>query len=1317
MHSRSNSEVQDHYLYLSTPTTTPFTVTIKDGAGNILGTPILSNAAPVRFDIGSGTNTAVMVRKDSLNKALQTRGLLLSAPHEFYCNFRVRVSSHAASHTTKGTVALGQLFRYGAIPSSDTATLASRNFFLGMMATEDSTLVTITEYDTSVVFADPISDITDDTLSFLLNAGESYVISGYHGVGTNNYGFIGALITSDKPVVCNVGNLLGGLAPVNHDMAVEQIMPVDKIGNDYVLVAGRGSDILERPIVVAHYNNTQVFVNGNAVPEVVLNAGEFYVIPHARYVSGVHKNMYIQTTQPSYVYQVMAGSNSLATMGFMFIPPANCNLPNFVDKIPDIHLIGSVVFEGDVFVVTTVGASVTLNGVPLGGAQSVSGFPWVTYKLMNQTGHAHVVSTMPATIGFMGASGAAGYGSYYSGFHEYFATPPSNNIEVCQGDQLQLSVSGGVSYTWAGPNGFSSTLQNPVVANIPLSGSGQYYVTVTYNNGCEDVFISNVTVNPLPMPVAVSNAPVCFGNALQLNVEPFLIYSWSGPTGFSSSQQNPLINNVGFLHAGIYSVSVTDNKGCINSSQINVVVNPLPTISFFSTSPQCPGSNITFNATGGISYQWSGPSGFSSSNDVNTLNNVGATQMGFYSVTVTDNNTCVNNDSIYIVVNNNPQLTHSLQHNSCHGLSNGAITVYPFGGTFPYVYNWSTVPVQTSQTATGLSPNVSYTVVVSDQYGCITSENFILTQPPPLQITSLSLQDALCFNSNDGVAIVNVDGGTPPYSYSWLPAGTGGNTASISTLCAGTYQVNITDSNNCQVDTSFTIGHPDILSYTYSSDDVLCYAGHDGNITLSVNGGTEPYTYNWSPGVSSDSIASQLTVGTYHISITDAHQCDTSLQVNISQPPLLALNTSGNDTVCIGEIYSISAFATGGVAPYIFTWDNNLGTGQNLSLSGTLTTSYQVFATDSHNCVSDTLSFEVFVYPPVSVTAYYNSDSAICLNDSTQLGAIATGGNGGPYSFTWNQNIGNQNPPINVTPSQSTYFIVNALDNCGSPAGTDSIYVIVFPLPEVAFISDITEGCEPLTVNFSTQSISDIVSWQWFFGDPLSGNNNIADIQNPTHTYQEDGLYSVTLAVMSSHGCSGMLSKPSMILVHPRPTAAFNYTPQIISLDQPIVFFTDESIGASFLTWHFGDSDSGNLNMSNAPNTYHTYTEEGNYMVELYASSINGCLDTASALVTFLPEYTFYIPNAFTPNSDGINDSFGPLGLGIDLDTYALSIYDRWGKLTFYTNDVNEKWDGTSEASAHIVPADVYSWVITFVKTNDVDKHIYRRAGHVTLLR
>jgi len=1317
MHSRSNTQAQDHYLYLSTPITTPFTVTIRDGAGNVLATPTLSNATPVRYDIGNGTQTHIMVRRDSLNRALTSRGLIVSAPYEFYCNFRVRVTSHAASHTTKGQVAKGHMFRYGAIPSSDTTNTNNRNFFLGIIATEDSTFVMITNYDTSVVFADPISDITDDTLTFWLNEGESYVISGYHGTGTNNYGFIGALITSTNPIVCNIGNWLGGLAPENHDIAAEQIMPVDKIGNDYVIVAGRGTHILERPIVVAHYNNTQVFVNGNSVPEVVLNAGEYYVIPHDLYIGGVHKNMYIQTTQPSYVYQVLGGSSSLATMGFMFIPPANCNLPNFVDQMPDIHLIGTVVFEGDVFIVTTTGATVTFNGTTLTGAQSVTGFPWVTYKLMNQTGHAIVESTMPATIGFMGASGAAGYGSYYSGFHEYIAVPPSNNIEICQGNDLQLNVSGGVSYNWSGPNGFNSTQQNPVVSNIPLSGAGQYYVTVTYSNGCEDVFISNITVNPLPNPIAVNDGPVCFGNNLALSVQSFVSYEWSGPNGFTSNIQSPVINNISFAQGGNYTVTVTDNKGCQNSSQTNVIINPLPVVSFYTTSPQCANANITLNALGGVSYQWTGPNNFTSANANNTLTSVSSNQMGYYKAIVTDNNGCINEDSIFIVVNNNPLITHTMQHISCYGLSDGAITVYPFNGAFPYFFEWSTIPAQTTQTASGLSPNITYSVMVADNNGCTVSEDFMLTQPPPLQITSLNVQDALCYNTCDGVASVTVTGGTLPYAYSWSPPGTGGNVSSLNTLCEGTYQLIITDSNNCNIDTNFIINHPNILSYTYTVNHVLCFNGNDGQLEVNADGGTSPYTYQWSPAVSNDSVATNLQAGTYQITLSDNHQCDTVIQVMVEQPPLLVINTSGNDTVCIGQTFTISSSAIGGVTPYTFTWNNNLGTGESFSLSDSLTTIYQVFVTDSHNCVSDTMTLEIFVHPVVEVHAFYLGDSAICLNNSTQISALGTGGNGGPYTYTWSEGIGLQSPPVQVTPIQTTQYYVTVADNCGSPVGIDSITIIIHPLPDVIFSSHINEGCEPLLVNFFDESTPDIATWQWHFGDPISGSSNTSALQNPSHLYINPGTYNVTLTATTIHGCVGIHFQPAMINVYPLPVAKFSHYPYYISVDNPLVFFTDKSTGAAHWFWNFGDAASGSQNTSNLQNTIHNYTEPGQYIITLFVTTDKGCVDSTSGIVTYLPEYTFYMPNAFTPDGDGLNDFFGPFGLGFDTDEYFFQIYDRWGKVIYETNDINKPWDGTVLKTGNLAPFGVYTWSIYFIRTNDNDKHRYRKSGHVTLIR
>ena len=888
---------------------------------------------------------------------------------------------------------------------------------------------------------------------------------------------------------------------------------------------------------------------------------------------------------------------------------------------------------------------------------------------------------------------------------------PDTTLCSGQSTYIGLPAINGYTYQWQPATG----LNNASLAQPVFSGTNNgttpiilTYILTTNRISCTTKDTVKVTILPLPVAEAGFSDTICAGDSTLLIATGGISYIWSNNVLNDSTVVSPLLTTT-------YIVTVTDNNGCSKTDNVIIKVNQLPSVDAGTNASICRGDSTLLSASGGISYLWSPSLSLTANNIFNPV--AFPDQTTTYTVTVTANNSCKNTDNVVVTIYNNPLISHTYTNITCQGFNNGTITANPYNGLYPYNFSWNTAPVQDTQTATGLSPGITYTVTVIDGNGCLGKDSLMLSEPEALTMMTFSFSDALCFSSCNGGAEALVSGGTIPYQYIWSPLGTGVNINTLNTICAGNYSLTVKDSNNCQIDTSFTINQPDILTYSYSTTDVLCHNGTDGEILISNNGGTSPYTYIWLPSVSTDTVASNLSAGIYTITITDSLLCDTVFNVIINQPPLMVLSTSGNDTVCIDENFTISCSASGGVTPYIFTWDNNLGHNDSIYLTSSHTTTYTVFVTDSNNCITNSQSLEVYVYPVVAVTADFIGDSAICLNNSAQLTALATGGNGGPYTYTWNQNIGVQLPPVQVIPVQTTNYIVTATDNCGSPVGIDSVTIIVNPLPDVNFNANNTRGCEPLEVNFTDLSTPDIASWQWHFGDPLSGINNTSTQQNPTHLYQNPGTYNVILMTTTIFGCEGSLTLTNFVNVYPLPIADFTFHPPFADIENPIIYFINQSSGDSIWSWDFGDPASGNLNYSYEKSPYHLYNTPDTFSILLIVSSDKGCIDSTYKNVIYRPEYTFYVPNAFTPNGDGLNDLFGPEGIGMNADDYKMYIYDRWGGLIFKTNDINKYWDGKIKDSDIDQPPGVYVWVILFSKTSDYDRHLYRYTGQVTLIR
>ncbi len=425
LHSRNNGHVEQHYLYLSTPVSAPFEVTLEDGQGNIIATPTISEGSPQAVYIGNGQSppSKLLVPGDSVGVVLYSSGIIATARSEFYCNFRVTDNNQAGSATAKGKSAFGRLFYLGSMPQLGEN--STRSFIASVMATEDSTTVVVSGYDSGVIFKNGAgADHTSDVMSISLDAGESYIFTGYTNVVANRTGFVGARVSSNRDIVVNTGNMLGSItSPTGtQDIGIDQIVPADRLGSKYVLLRGNGTNDMEKPLVVAAEASTEIFLNGSPTPIVTLaSPGDYYSIPESYYSGTLHENMYVTGSKNFYMYQPLGGAPATATGGLNFIPPVSCFLPNSVDLVPDIDKIGPDSYSGSLVVVTVGGSTVLVNGAavdPSFGPEPVAGSDgtWETYNITGLTGDAEIVSDNAMAVGFFGFNGNAGFAGYFSGF-------------------------------------------------------------------------------------------------------------------------------------------------------------------------------------------------------------------------------------------------------------------------------------------------------------------------------------------------------------------------------------------------------------------------------------------------------------------------------------------------------------------------------------------------------------------------------------------------------------------------------------------------------------------------------------------------------------------------------------------------------------------------------------------------------------------------------------------------------------------------------------------------------------------------------------
>ena len=592
LHFEDNSQIADHYIYVSTPSTTPFLLTIEDGNGTVLASPMISNAATYIYTIGNGqtSGSQTFVRTDSLNTVLTHSGLKLYGDFEFYANLRARAQSQAESLTSKGTSAFGTEFRYGGFPQFTNGS-NDRNFTAGIMATEDNTNITIDDYDPLVVF-DGIPTFSSPSINITLNEGESYVLAGSNSIIANRDGFMGARIISDKPIVLNNGNLLGNIHPTStsRDMGIDQSVPVNRVGKRYIVVEGDGIAQLEQPIIIAHYDNTDVYINGNPAVITTLQAGDYYLVPNTFYQGVNHRNMYIETSENVYLYQALSGSVSEANGGLNFIPPLNCFLPDTIDYIPNVNTIGSVNFNGGVMLFTKQGATLQINGVTQGGAEAVSSVPWETYKIQSLTGNVTITCTHSLAAGIYGYNGAAGFAGFFAGFSSLPINSDFQYIDTCLGMNTEfLGLIDSTTYidsvVWDFGDPASGALNYSTSAN-PLhtySVAGTYTVQMIVYRCENDTIVHDITIQELPSINGVPDQVFC----AQSNTS---LIPFSG--SIAASNYHWLNDTIGI---GLGSVGVGDI-----ASFLAVNVDSIPLIANIIVTPEiagCYGASDTFLIT------------------------------------------------------------------------------------------------------------------------------------------------------------------------------------------------------------------------------------------------------------------------------------------------------------------------------------------------------------------------------------------------------------------------------------------------------------------------------------------------------------------------------------------------------------------------------------------------------------------------------------------------------------------------------------------------------------------------------------------------
>lgn len=683
---------------------------------------------------------------------------------------------------------------------------------------------------------------------------------------------------------------------------------------------------------------------------------------------------------------------------------------------------------------------------------------------------------------------------------------------------------------------------------------------------------------------------------------------------------------------------------------------------------------------------------------------------------------------------------------SSTSVCNGTATEFTDNSTIPSgtisSWNWSLgdgSPINNNQIITGghiynSAGNYDVTLIVSNNYGCadtVTKTVEVHFNP----IANFTFND-ICFK--DTMYFTNtstLDTSALMSSYLWV-FGDGTATSNLQNtshyyFSSGTNNVTLvaTTADMCSdaVNLAVNIFDPPSANFSFNNKCLNDSALFTNTSINPLMGFISSWTWDFG-----DSSALNSTVwspshlyanpGIYAVTLITVSSnlgCSDTLLDSITVFPMPIADFNVIDD-CLNEVISFNDSSTVSLGN-IISWSWNFGDGSPLSslqnsnhaFSSSGSSIIKIIVTSNYGC-KDSISKTVIVHPLPN--AQYNAanvcdDSIVHFLDLSNIPSTDT-------IQSWSWNFGDASP-YDTNPNASHLYsnagsyqvqlLVVSSFGCSDSITKTSI---INPNPVVNFISNDTVGCEPLCILFQDSSIiaaGNTTQWLWNFGD----GSPISTSQNVEHCYNNDSVFlaynfTVSLVVKSDSGCTSSLFKSNYITVYPNPVANFIVQPEFTSIVNPVISIIDQSVGANFWFWEFGNGDTSSLS-NPLP---HTYADTGSYIITLIVSTQLSCFDTAFQTIVIEPDYIFYLPNAFSPNQDGINDSFSAKGLFIK--KYELVIFDRWGNKIFITDDFNKPWGGEINNGDEIAVADVY---IYSVKITDFKNKKHTQKGIVTLIR
>ncbi len=665
---------------------------------------------------------------------------------------------------------------------------------------------------------------------------------------------------------------------------------------------------------------------------------------------------------------------------------------------------------------------------------------------------------------------------------------------------------------------------------------------------------------------------------------------------------------------------------------------------------------------------------------------------GPHTVVITDASFgCSSTLNTIVNLTSNLTATTSSSPTSCPGVNNGTVTVNTANGTGPYSFSIDGGPPQLGPLPFTFNNVMSgnHNIIVIDLFnGCLTSPIPVTVATGAPITTTVSKTDVLCNGGNTGTITVTPPAGSPPFQYSlngvtWQPSNT------FNGLTANTYTVFYQNGSGCQGSQNITINQPLALSFTYSTTAAICNGQNNGIILVTPVGGTSPYQYSFNGGVSWQA-GNTFNAGAniYGVVIRDNNNCTFTQPVTIAEPAGLTASATTTAASCNGgPDGTITVTASGGNGSYQYS--TNGTTFQASNVFNVLAGNYTVTVKDNLGCTT-TVNRTVSLTSNLTLTPMV--DVTICEGTSTQLQLTS---NANVYSWTPVSSLSNTaifNPVANPT-TTTQYYVTATLGSC-SLNDTVIVNVNAAPIPNAG-----PDGAICYGQTYQLQA-SGGISFSW------SPSTYLSSTSIPDPVSMPDRTITYTLSVIDANGCNSLVTD-DMILDVTQPIHVTTLPYDTIGYPGDRFQLTAVALATNFI-W----SPATNLDNPNIPNPIVTVPDiGGDLMYRVTASTAAGCKGEGYLRLRVYTGPDFYVPTGFTPNQDGLNDTFFPFPVGIEKLNY-FRVFNRWGQLIYFTSTLNQGWDG--KYAGREQGSGGYVWMVEGVTK---DGRIITKKGTVMLIR